>query len=410
MQILNTNYFKPNTINFILLIFFPVFYILGPAVLNSYLFLISVYVLFKLKDFKHLDYDTKYFFLLCTVFVSIVFILSLIRNGFENNIIKSFSYVRFILFSYFITITLTEERQLRKLIYIFSTIGILVSLDVIYQDIFNYNILNFERHDTRLGGIFDDELIVGSFLFRLIFPALVVFYSFKIKFFKNKFLNLAFSSLTIFFVNYAVLISGERTASILLIFFTFIILIFFLEKKKVIVFILLIIILFITNLNKESYFLMRMIQTQNDIVNYFDGQYTLLQKSGFKVWRNNIFFGVGINNFERECEKLELNKINNYSPCSTHPHNTWVEILSETGLVGVILFILCLFSLLKNLELKKNKMKNYIFYFNLGHIVIIIAYILPFIPTGSFFSTMNATFFWFSVGILLSLKKINFKF
>ena len=104
---------------------------------------------------------------------------------------------------------------------------------------------------------------------------------------------------------------------------------------------------------------MRMIQTQNDIVNYFDGQYTLLQKSGFKVWRNNIFFGVGINNFERECEKLELNKINNYSPCSTHPHNTWVEILSETGLVGVILFILCLFSLLKNLEHKKNNMKNF---------------------------------------------------
>lgn len=410
MRILSINYLKPERINFTILIFFPIFYILGPAVLNFYLFLISIYVLFKFKNFKGLDYDIKYFFLLCALFVFSIFILTLFKNGFENNIIKSFSYIRFILFSFFIIIALKEEKQIKRLIFFFSAISFLVSLDVIYQDTFNYNLLNFERYDTRLGGIFDDELIVGSFLFRLAFPALIVLYSFKIKIFKNKVLNNAFSLIIIFFVNYAILLSGERTASILLIFFTLFIFFFFQEKKKVIIFILFIVISIIWNLNKDSYFNKRLAQTQIDILNYFDGEYNSLQKSGLKVWSNNIFFGVGINNFERECKKLNLKKVDNFYHCSTHPHNTWVEILSETGLVGLIFFILCLLSLLKNLKLKKDNSKNYIFYLNLGHIFIIIAYILPYIPTGSFFSTMNATFFWFSVGILLSLKRINYKF
>ena len=66
---------------------------------------------------------------------------------------------------------------------------------------------------------------------------------------------------------------------------------------------------------------------------------------------------MGVKNFRLECDiQLENRDPLLHPLCSTHPHNLYLEILSETGLIGTILFLIFLFFIykffLKNLSKK----------------------------------------------------------
>ena len=54
------------------------------------------------------------------------------------------------------------------------------------------------------------------------------------------------------------------------------------------------------------------------------------------MWSDNKLSGVGLSNFEEACKKnlrYRSKKIN-YGDCSAHPHNTYIQFLAETGLIG----------------------------------------------------------------------------
>ena len=98
--------------------------------------------------------------------------------------------------------------------------------------------------------------------------------------------------------------------------------------------------------------------------------------------------------------------------CSTHPHNYYLEILSEGGIVGAILLITFFIILLKKSisnQLEKKYPINPQKYLLIPIILVFFLEIWPLRSTGSFFTTWNATFFWLIAGILLatSSKKKN---
>ena len=64
--------------------------------------------------------------------------------------------------------------------------------------------------------------------------------------------------------------------------------------------------------------------------NFNQSSYGKLFNSGYRLWQNNVIFGVGIKNFRVECDK-QLEDILPNNPaqlCSTHPHNLYLELLS----------------------------------------------------------------------------------
>ena len=101
--------------------------------------------------------------------------------------------------------------------------------------------------------------------------------------------------------------------------------------------------------------------------------------------------------------------------CSSHPHNYYVEILTDVGIVGIflVLFIAIIFFIF----LKKNyysfNSTNIINLFLLSTIISLGLEVLPIKSTGSIFTTNNATFIILLSGIILSYKKLlkgkNFK-
>ena len=116
-------------------------------------------------------------------------------------------------------------------LYLFTFSFIL--LDAIYQYIFGYNFFGFEvdqkQNYGRVAGLFEENLILGSFLLRF-FPIILIIITL------NKFDLKKYSILsTIFFSIYflTIFLSGERTAFFLLIIFLGLSIIFIRYFRKI---------------------------------------------------------------------------------------------------------------------------------------------------------------------------------
>ena len=90
-----------------------------------------------------------------------------------ERLIKSILFFRFFLF--LIIVYLLSKFDILNFKYFFISAAfspILLSLDVIYQYIFGYDILGFKNDGLRNGGFFGDEFIAGAYIERFSFFAI----------------------------------------------------------------------------------------------------------------------------------------------------------------------------------------------------------------------------------------------
>ena len=136
-------------------------------------------------------------------------------------------------------------------------------------------------------------------------------------------------------------------------------------------------------------------------------QYGAHRNASVKIFRENLYFGVGIKNFRNESSKQKYeNKEYKKTDLrqSTHPHQIHHEFLSETGLFGYISFLLFIFfSLWLGI---KNYMKEKNLYL-LSSIIFILITIMPILTSGSFLSTFTSGIFWINYAIMISFIQNN---
>ena len=91
--------------------------------------------------------------------------------------------------------------------------------------------------------------------------------------------------------------------------------------------------------------------------------------TAYKIFKENMIFGSGVKMFRKICDKRY--KINPFS-CTTHPHNTVMQFLSETGIIGIIFYFACLIyilkSFLKNFKIALKNMNNSLLKSKIFHI------------------------------------------
>ena len=153
----------------------------------------------------------------------------------------------------------------------------------------------------------------------------------------------------------------------------------------------------------RKYMKNKKLQSRYKMVNFGSG-HLVIYLTAIDVWLDNPIIGNGIKSFRIKClTKLHLPN----RTCSSHPHNYYLELLNDTGLLGT-LFLLCTI-----LYLITNKFFNFKHYEKnekllfICLLIIIIAEFFPLKSSGSFFSTANSSFIFLILGMLNGLKKIK---
>ena len=115
-----------------------------------------------------------------------------------------------------------------------------------------------------------------------------------------------------------------------------------------------------------------------------------------EMYKKKPLTGHGYQSYRIECHKysyIESSMAN--VRCSSHPHNYIIQLLSETGLIGLIIYILFLTSIFYKLKNFKSNLNKPLAIF-LG--ALLISFLFPFKPSGSIFSSVNNSFLFYLIG------------
>tara|TARA_B100001175_G_scaffold295481_1_gene283582 strand:+ start:23709 stop:24920 length:1212 start_codon:yes stop_codon:yes gene_type:complete len=387
--------------NYIYFIFglLPIFLVSGPFLTDfsvCVLVIFFVWYLIKESNYKFLNNNLFWFFLLFYVYL----IISASIN--YQNLVKYnfFFYLRFILFSFSICFFfIRDEKYIRILVYSLIALFFIIFLDVASNKFYQEGILGVPTYSKyRISSFFYDELILGSFLFR----ALIILNPLYLYLYKGK-KYLFFLMLINFLTILCVLQSGERAALFLMIIY-FILNIFILNfdiKKKITIFFSALIIL-LSSIYFSPQIKNRFLEQTFLKVNFLEN-HILLFKSAVNIGLDSPIIGSGYRSFQIKCSE-EKYYINDSPQCSTHPHNTYIQLFAELGIIGVV-FIFLFFSYfcwqyLKffYLQIKKKLIKqNYLLLTITG----IIINFFPFTTTGNFFNNWLSFFYFFPIGLLI---------
>ena len=117
--------------------------------------------------------------------------------------------------------------------------------------------------------------------------------------------------------------------------------------------------------------------------------------------------GIGPKNFRIICEdyKTFSQLDGSEDGCSTHPHNTYLQLWAESGLLSFLfisIFYILIFYYILKISIRNNLNKND--YNNLTFELLILSIIInlwPFVPTGNFFNNWLSILYYLPFGFIL---------
>lgn len=410
----NNIYNKIITISIISLI--PIGLLISSGVSELLCILIVLFFTINLIFIKEYSIFNNIYFKLLLIFWAYLIINHLFSEKYITTefSLRSFGFIKYILFIFLFKFYLDKNENFELVLSFWSLIVAIVSLDIFYEYLNHQNILGFKSsHQDRIVSFLRKELKIGHFI--LGFSFLVTAYLFNK--FKNKSnLILVFCYLFLAITILALYLTGERSNSIRGLFCLLLFILFGSSKilrHKYLFLILIITSLVITySFSHQLQFrfgsqVLQPIKKDGIIKAYQDSQYGAHYNTAINIFKNYPILGVGNKNFRFECEKdiyFDTDFKWSNERCATHPHQIYLELISEHGLIGtsIILYII-FFILYKNIIIYKKK-KNLI---HLASILFVMQTFLPFIPSGSFFVSWTATVFWINFAIMLKFSIPN---
>jgi O-antigen ligase len=424
---LNNIYTKIQTYFICLLPISLIFSIFIADLIIVTLFFSFLIICIKNKNYSYFNnIYFKYFF----VYWIYITLLSFFSENFLESFKSSFTYIRFIIFPIIVFYCIQYDKKFLK--YFFYSIGItfvLLICDSLYEFYFGKNIFGYGNLEKgRLVSFFKDEYVLGSYISKLFFLiASLWFFLFDSKSIKQ---NLFFGVFYLFSF-LVVFLSGDRMPFLLFSFGTIIFLILSKYKISFKILFVTISIFFITltlllnqnlydRLIKKTLFEFGLekglvegsrlykIEIENGKEITFLTQHYNYFITSYKIFKENPIFGKGNKGFKNNCQKYKIDCCS----CASHPHNIYMQLLSENGIIGFLFFFsiflwisyIFFIQFLKKLQ-KDNS--NIISNSKLCVLICIYLNLWPIAQTGNLFNNWLSIIYFLPIGFLLN--ELNFK-
>ena len=392
---------------FLLFSILPIGLLAGSAIANTIIILINIFFIIEIyKKNKFSFLINKWFYILLFLWFCLLANSIFIANNIDS-LIRSFGFFRFILLIFAFKYYFEEDKgELKNIILcVWFIIFTVVTIDIFIEFFTGANILGFSSEfNGRIASFTGDELKIGNYYFGFALLSLCYLYQNLYK----KYQLLFYVLLLIFLITSFFI--GERSNFIKVFFmcFAFIFLINNQDYIKKILIITLFFLISVMTIMSNEFFKGRIVNEvilpikQEGFFNFVEkskyGEHYLLAK---KIYIENKVFGIGIKNYRIASKLPKYNKSDNLDGSTTHPHQIHYEFLSETGTVGYVIFILFFFyTIIYGFKTFLKETNPYI----LSSTLFLIATVMPFIPSGSFFTSYSATIFWINFSFLI-LKK-----
>ena len=418
----NFKYSNTNLINLIIASIIP-FLIWGPFFPDLIVSLSALFFLFYV--FKNNEFYFFYnkpliiFFSFCIYCILLsIFVAEDIMLSFESSLF----YFRIGVFSCFIWYLIDKNKSILTLFYYAIVLCFSVLLiDGYIQHFTGTNLVGFKMAGIRISSFFGDEFIMGSYLSRL-FPLLFALFLIK----KKQKYEIYFIGLLFILVDVLIFMSGERAAFFFLNLSTVFIIILIKEYQKfrLVTFIIAIICVFIlslysTNLSQRMFKApaedMGLVKSSKEAV-IFSSQHDSLIRTAYNMFKDQPIFGHGPKMFRVICADEKY--ATGITPCMTHPHNFYIQLLAETGIIGflflfsamVYVVYTALRQFLSIIFRKKRPLSDYQVCLLAGMLITV----WPLTTNGNFFNNWLMIAYSLPVGFYLqsiysrkNLKKIN---
>jgi O-antigen ligase len=406
------NIYNNNKIGLLLIALFPIGLLISSGVSELLSILLTIlylsFLIYK-KDFSIIN--NLYFKLLTILWLYLILNSILFSQVYETSeySLRSVGFIKYILLIFAFKFYLKNKNHFEFILLFWVFIIVIVGFDIFFENYTGKNILGFvSSHETRIASFLRKELKIGHFVLGFAFLAAgYLFYKSQNK----SILFLLSSYLFIIILIISLYLTGERSNAIRGLFC--IIFFFIFGNKKILKYKFFFFILTTLSLITLYSLSERMqIRFNGQIINPIknngiiktlnDSHYGAHYDTAIKIFKSYPLLGVGNKNFRNECQKKEYFNDSiafTNERCATHPHQIYLELLSEHGLLGTLIILSIIFFILyKNIKIyiiEKNPI-------HLASILFVAQTFLPLIPSGSFFVSWTATVFWINFSIMMS--------
>ena len=384
------------------------FLILGPFfpdLIVSFFALFFLYYVIRNKAFQFFfNVPIVFFFIFCIYYI---FLSIFVAEDTLLSLESSLFYFRIGIFSCLIWYLIDKDKNI--LIYFYYTIAICfltLVIDGYFQYFFGKNILGYKLLGNQVSSLFGDEQIMGSYLSRL-FPLLFALFVIK----KKMKYEMYFIGLLFILVEILIFLSGERAAFFYMNLSNIFILILINEYRKFRLIILIISAISVlilsfssANLSKRMFFdpadNLGLLQNSNKPV-IFTPAHDSLIRTAYNMFKSKPITGHGPKMFRVQCKNYAIGA----TPCMTHPHNFYIQLLAETGIIGFLFLFSALsyfvFVSLRHLKSIIFKEKRYLSDYQVCLLGGILITVWPFSPNGNFFNNWLMIVYSLPIGFYL---------
>ncbi len=398
--------------NYFLFLFsiIPITFLAGSAILLYNIILLDLcFILLIIYKKDYFFINSKPIKYLLILYVYLIF-NSFIAIDYSFSYLRNFGFIRFIIlfaaFNYFFL----NESFYKKVLSFWLIVILVVTIDIFFEQFTGANIIGFSYGDRynineqiifgRIVSFFKDEPIVGGYLLGFLF----IIVGFLFDNLKNK--NQLFSFAFLILLLLTIILTGERSNSIraFLGFGLFVLFLGKLNLKTKIISLLSVAVLILIIIMNTTFLKIRFVSNIKSMGSTHK-VYSQIYTSAFQVFENHKIFGVGNKNYRIEtCKKSNyLNKDNTERyKCQNHPHQIYLELLSEHGIIGSFLIMIVLFKLVFSKIIKTFKKNNFL---KIGSLIYLLLMFTPLIPSGAFFGNFLLTIFMINLSIFYASDK-----